>query len=92
MDFIKKYVDFDLASFDCTNVDIPISDESGSHMGIANIERVEKRLLDMGAITDKTVKVINHFSHNAGPIHHKLEERMAHLGYVVAYDGMKINL
>lgn len=82
---------FDLISLDCTNIDIPITDE-GSHMGIDNIERVVQRLEDMGAVTDKTQKVINHFSHNANPIHHKLEERVSDLGYQVSYDGLSIEI
>ena len=91
-DFIKdKGFTFDLVSLDCTNVDIPISDE-GSHMGIDNIQRVVKRLQDMGAVTDKTVKVINHFSHNANPLHRILEERVKDMGFAVSYDGMSIEI
>ena len=82
---------FDIASFDCTNIDIPITDE-GTHMGIENINRVVKKLEEMGAITDKTINVINHFSHNGNPIHHKLEERVKGYGYIVAYDGMSLEI
>lgn len=91
-DYIKDrgYV-FDLVSLDCTNIDIAISDD-GVHMGIDNIIRLIKALYDMGAISDKTQKVINHFSHNAAPIHHKLEERVKDYGYIVSYDGMSIEL
>ena len=32
-----------------------------SHMGIENINRVVKKLEEMGAITDNTINVINHF-------------------------------
>ena len=91
-DFIKenkKY--FDLISLDCTNVDIPVSDQ-GTHMGIDNINRVVKRLKEMGAIDDKTQIVINHFSHNAAPLHQKLEERVKGLGYKVSFDGMTIDI
>ena len=91
-DFIKeKGFIFDLISLDCTNIDIPISD-TGSHMGIDNINRVVKRLFDMGAINNKTKKVINHFSHNGAPIHHKLEERVKEYGYLVSYDGLSIEI
>ena len=89
-DFIaQKGFKFDLASFDCTNVDITISDE-GSHMGIENIERVIARLEAIGAIDGGTVKVINHFSHNANPLYHVLEERVADKGWLVSYDGMSV--
>lgn len=82
---------FDLISYDCTNIDIPITDD-GSHMGIDNIVRVAEKLEKIGAITDKTINVINHFSHNGNPIHHKLEERVKDYGYKVSYDGMSIEI
>lgn len=90
--FIKDngYV-FDLISLDCTNVDIPISDD-GTHMGLDNINRVVRILGDMGAINGNTQKVINHFSHNAAPIHHKLEKRISEYGYTVSYDGLRIEI
>lgn len=91
-DFIReKGFRFDLASLDCTNVDIPINDE-GSHMSIPNIERVLDRLTEMGAVDEKTIKVINHFSHNANPLHHILEERVKDKGWLVTYDGFSIKL
>jgi len=91
-DFIKNngYI-FDLISLDCTNIDIPISDE-GTHMGLDNINRVVKRLEDIGAITSRTQNVVNHFSHNAAPIHHKLEKRVSEYGYTVSYDGLSIEI
>ncbi len=91
-DFIKdnNYI-FDLISLDCTNIDIPISDE-GNHMGLENIERLVKRLWEIGSVNEKTIKVINHFSHNAAPIHHKLEERVKDYGYIVSYDGMRVEI
>ena len=82
---------FDLVSMDCTNVDIPINDE-GSHMGIPNIERVLDRLTEMGAVDEKTIKVINHFSHNANPLHHVREERVKDKGWLVTYDGMSMEI
>lgn len=91
-EYIKeKSFKFDLISLDCTNVDITIGDD-GNHMGIDNIQRVIKRLESIGAINDKTQKVINHFSHNANPLHHVLEERVSKLGYKVSYDGLSISL
>ena len=86
----KSGIRFDLATFDCTNVDIPISDE-GTHMGIPNIQRVVARLEAMGALDENTVKIINHFSHNGNPLHHILEERVRGLGYLVSYDGMTVD-
>ena len=85
----EKGFRFDLVSMDCTNVDIPVNDEGG-HMGIDNIQRVLKRLEDMGAVDEKTIRVINHFSHNANPLYHVLEKRVEGLGYRVSYDGMTV--
>ena len=90
LDYIrKKGIRFDLISYDCTNVDIAISD-SGTHMGLPNIRRLHKALADMGAVDEKTVEIINHFSHNARPIQSVLEEKVKDDGYLVAYDGMQI--
>ncbi len=89
-DFIaKKGFVFDMASFDCTNVDLPISDD-GTHMGFANIERVINRLCNIGAINDKTIKYVNHFSHNGNPIQDILEERAKTYGLKVSYDGCPV--
>ena len=80
---------FDLVTFDCTNVDIPIGDE-GNHMGIPNLLRVAQRLEATGAIDNSTVKIINHFSHNGNPLQHLLEKRMEGTGFLVSYDGMTV--
>lgn len=86
----EKGFKFDLISYDCTNVDIAIGDD-GTHMGIENIERVDAKLAQMGATHENTIRVINHFSHNACPLHDVLENRVKELGYLVSYDGMKID-
>ncbi len=89
--FEKNNVKLDLISMDCTNIDIPIEDIH-PHMGIDNINRLVAKLTDMGVISDNTVKVINHFSHNARPIHHELEERVKDYGYIVSYDGLTVEI
>ncbi len=76
---------------DCTNIDIPIEDIH-PHMGIPNINRLVENLTIMGVIDKNTIKVINHFSHNARPIHHELEERVKDYGYIVSYDGLTIEI
>lgn len=87
----KEKLVFDAVSLDCTNVDISISDE-GVHMGLPNIERVLKRLSELGAVTENTVRIINHFSHNANPLQHVLEKRTEGCGYHVAYDGYQLEI
>ena len=91
---IDQYIEnqkiaFDMISLDCTNVDIPISDE-GSHMGFPNIERVLHRLYAIGAIKESTVKYVNHFSHNGNPIHEILEKRAKEYDCFVSYDGCHV--
>lgn len=78
---------FDLISIDCTNVDIPITDD-GPHMGIPNIRKAVKKLSDIGSINNDTIKVINHFSHNANPLKQRLEKRVSGMGFIVPYDGL----
>ena len=85
----KNKITFDFVTMDCTNVNIPISDVDG-HMGIPNNLRLVEKLSAIGAITDSTVKVINHFSHNGEPIQHKLEEQVGKYGILVAYDGFEV--
>ena len=69
-------------------MDIPISDNDG-HMGFPNIGRVLARLSEIGAITEKTVKYVNHYSHNGNPLHHLLEARAGEYGCFASYDGCK---
>ena len=89
-DYIEREgIVLDMVSLDCTNVDIPISDE-GYHMGFPNIERVLARLETMGAVTERTVRYVNHFSHNGGPLQHHLEERARAYGCLVSYDGCRV--
>lgn len=87
----KAGIVFDLVSLDCTNVDIPISDE-GTHMGFENIGRLLQRLEAMGAVNTDTVKYVNHFSHNGNPLHAPLEARAAQYGCLVSYDGVCVNI
>lgn len=84
-------IKFDLISLDCTNVDIPITD-SGTHMGLDNIHRVVNKLMEMGSINQSTKILINHFSHNANPLHQVLEQRVDEYGYIVSYDGLSIEV
>jgi phosphoribosyl 1,2-cyclic phosphate phosphodiesterase len=88
-DFIRaRGFCFDLVSMDCTCGDMPTADEA-KHMGIENNRRMLARLSAYGAITAKTVCVINHFSHNCDPLQHRLEALVAPLGWQVAYDGFE---
>ena len=92
IEYIKENgATYDLISFDCTNVDIPIEDKSG-HMGFGNISRLIPLLKNAGAITEKTRLYINHFSHNANPLHEELCESAKKYNLEVSFDGLEINL
>lgn len=84
--FAHSGIHLDMVSYDCTNGDLPIPDE-GTHMGFANIARVQGRLREIGVIDDNTVQYINHFSHNAAPLHAAFEKRAADIGCGCSYDG-----
>ncbi len=76
---------------DCCYASLPISDE-GAHMGYPNVERVFNKLTELGVMDDKTVRVINHFSHNVNPVQDVIEEESKHLNALVAYDGMVLEI
>ena len=84
-------VRLDMASYDCAYVDRPVSDEGG-HMGIENIRRVAKRLLELGVASEETKHFINHFSHGASSLQASLEKMVKNDGYFVAYDGRVVEL
>ena len=90
LDYIKdNKIIFDMISLDCTCVDIPAED-TASHMGLDNIGRLLKVLKEFGAVINDTVICVNHFSHNANPIHSVIEEKVKDFGALVSYDGLTI--
>ena len=87
----QNRIKFNFITFDCTNIGISVPDDSG-HMGLENISRLKKVLKECGAIDGETVLFINHFSHNANPLHEELCEEAAKFGLRVAYDGLEIEI
>ncbi len=85
----ENSVKIDMISMDCTNVDIPISN-NGAHMGFKNIDQLLKRLEQIGCIDDSTIKYVNHFSHNANPLQPVLEQRAEEYGCKVSFDGCEV--
>ena len=81
----------DLVSFDCTfgNKD---TDDHG-HMTVSRCIAARERLQKIGAVSDTTVYVLNHFSHNGEVmLYEELSELVAKDGFVVSYDGMEIEV
>ena len=85
----ENRVKLDMISLDCTNVLIPIED-TGNHMGFPNVERVLARLTKMGALSEKCIKYVNHFSHNGNPLQEFLEKEGEKHGLSVSYDGCAV--
>lgn len=87
----KEKFQFDFISFDCTNGDLIFKDTC-SHMGFNHIGRVMEKLKSFGAITDKTILYVNHFSHNGNPITENLQKLADPLGLKIAYDGLQVEI
>jgi hypothetical protein len=51
-----------------------------------------KKLETIGAVDGRTLRYINHFSHNANPVHDLLEERTKDMNLHVAYDGRNVRI
>ncbi|MCI9415327.1 MAG: hypothetical protein HFJ79_09160 [Clostridiales bacterium] len=62
------------------------------HMGLPENRETVSRLREKGAVTDGTIIVVNHFSHNCGQLHEELEAEARPDGFLVSYDGMTVDL
>ena len=86
----KPHIDF--ASFDCTGMASGHNTGGGYHMNLERGKVTRGRLLSLECADEKTVWCMNHFSHNGKSTHEELVEIMDKEGFVVAYDGMEIDL
>lgn len=82
---------FNLVSYDCTNIELPIPD-TATHMGFENISRVKKTLKEMKAVDEKTIQIVNHFSHNGNPLHNNLKRICKPLKLIPSYDGLEVKI
>ncbi|MDE7218172.1 MAG: hypothetical protein K2O45_00885 [Oscillospiraceae bacterium] len=78
---------FDLVSLDATMGKKSIG---GYHMGLPDVERFIQKLAERGCVDGRTVKVINHFSHNGGMTHDELAAWGAERGILAAWDGLEV--
>ena len=86
-DYLKDNgIVLDMVSYDCAYGDKFVAD-TGGHMGIENIVRVRARLVELGVVNEKTIHVLNHFSHGINPLQSRLEKLVRGQGFCVAYDG-----
>lgn len=96
-DFVaKQKYRFDGVISDCT---FGFQDRTGTgHMSIDNNKVHRQRLTEIGAVTDCTIWIITHFSHNGlllndAPVTAvELEQIASNDGMIAAYDGITITL
>lgn len=85
---LKKEGLYDLVSLDCTGCLQP--GWRDGHMSFeTNLETIA-RMKSEKLIGNKTIVVINHFTHNGGQIHEELVAEAEKYGIIVAYDGLEI--
>ena len=83
---------FDLVSLDCTEG----SNESigyNAHMCLGWDKTMRDKLIASGLADEKTIFVLNHFSHNGkDSLYDDFKEIAAKEGFLTSYDGMEIEL
>ncbi len=87
-DYLKANgVRADLISYDCTYVALR---SGGGHLGLDSVPEVRKRLEDIGVSHEKTISVVNHFSHNGKLLHDELCAEAEKIGCMTSYDGFTV--
>ena len=87
-ELLKGFGTFDLVSLDCTGC--YSAKYRDGHMCVEVCEEVVQRMKAEGMITDKTMAVLNHFSHNGGETYDELVKIAEPRGFIVSYDGLEI--
>ncbi|MBQ8880342.1 MAG: hypothetical protein IJY69_05855 [Clostridia bacterium] len=92
LDFIKK----NFGRVDCVMMDATMgtanTPDTANHMCFDQDKRLAVLLCEMGIADEKTVLVVNHFTHNNAETHDRIEEIFAGTGIIPAYDGMVIEI
>jgi len=83
-------VHIDFASFDCCEPMDNRGDRAENHMNFQTVLNVKNRLSELGLLDDKTICVINHFSHNGNLNHSQICDMAEKEGFIVSYDGLEI--
>ena len=78
---------YQMVSLDCTLIH---SESREHHMGLTACAAVRERMLSMGLADDKTIWVLQHFSHNGGATYDELVPIAKSRGFEVAYDTMEV--
>lgn len=62
------------------------------HMNIDTCLAVQRRLREAGCAHDETRFIATHFSHTGGLLHDELEAAFGDSGFIVAYDGLVVEI
>lgn len=90
-DYLKREgIHFNAVSLDCTEGIKHI--EYPGHMNFERMQNMCKRLRSEGCVDADTKIIANHISHNGLVNYDKANEVGKSLGYLVAYDGMEIEV
>lgn len=78
----------DLVSLDCTYC---LTDLKERHMGLKACAMTRNRMLKQGMADEKTMFILNHFTHNCAEEngYRELRDKAGGMGFLVAYDGME---
>ncbi len=89
MDWLENSdIVFDLISYDCTNV--LLEWDNRNHMVLTGNATMRDKLTTLGRINEKTVHIVNHFSHNGLAGYDELVPIAREKGFDVSYDGMEV--
>lgn len=89
-DGLRSFGKLDLVSLDCTGCLALGGDWERGHMSVGSNLRTVECMKREGIADEKTVFVLNHFSHNGGQTHDELCEAVKDKGVTVAYDGLTV--
>lgn len=87
---LAEFGRLDLISLDCTGC---LGDEFGwrdGHMSLRTNLEVLALLKEKGIADQKTIVVLNHFSHNGGQTYEEMLPEAEKHGLIVAYDGLEV--
>ena len=86
MDALRAFGCFDFVSLDATGAFQ--TGWTNSHLSFDTCISVMQTMKETGMANDRTIFVVNHFSHNGRALQEEMEEAMHPYGIQVAYDGM----
>jgi len=81
---------FDFLSLDCTGCLALGGDWVDGHMSFGTNLKTVERMKKEGLADEKTVVVLNHFSHNGGQTYDEMKEAAEQHGVIISYDGLEI--